>query len=127
MRVEPSIYEAVTVNLEQLEPARRFGRLGRPIPATETYRRVVSTLLRAGIRVEKWVLVNERDHTVTFSTTYNGIAGRHFDAVRNTQWLSWENLRPRLENYQFVPPDECPIAAYVPKPSASASQRRTLS
>lgn len=124
MRVEQAIYETLTTDLATLDPNRRFGTSGKPIPATETYRRVVSTLIRNGIRTEKWILINERDHTVVFVTTYNGVAGTHYDVTRNTQWLSWEALRPRLEDYKFVPTDECPVALAAPRLSASVNAHR---
>jgi hypothetical protein len=124
MRTEQTIYEALTIDLATLDPNRRFGISGKPIPATEVYRRVVSTLMRNGIRSERWILVNERTHTVTFVTTYNGVAGTHYDVTKNTQWLSWETLRPRLEEYQFVPTDECPVAIAAPRLSASVSDNR---
>src|SRR5512147_2685559 len=59
MRTEQSIYEVVTTDLSTLDPNRRFGVSGKPIPATEAYRRVVSTLLRNGIRSERWILIHE--------------------------------------------------------------------
>jgi hypothetical protein len=113
MRAEPTIHEIMTADLENIEPQRRFGRTGKPVPATDVYHRVVSTLLRDGIRVERWIIVNERDQSVTFAITYNGIAGSHFDAGRNTHWLNWDTLQSRLEDYQYVPTDECPIATPV--------------
>lgn len=124
MRTEPSVYETMNSSVETIEPVRRFGKTQQPIATTEAYRRVVSTLIRNGIRVEKWILINERDHTVTFATTYNGIAGAHYDAMQNTQWLSWDAIRSRLESYQYVPTDECSIAVAVAKPSAMAHQQR---
>ena len=124
MRTEQSIYETLTTDLSALDPNRRFGISGKPIPATEAYRRVVSTLIRNGIRSERWILINEREHTVTFVTTYNGVAGTHYDVTKNTQWLSWETLRPRLVDYQYVPTDECPVALPAPRLSASVSANR---
>lgn len=124
MRTEQTIYEALTTDLATLDPNRRFGVAGKPIPATEAHRRVMSTLMRNGIRVEKWVLINEREHTVTFVTTYNGVAGTHYDATRNTQWLSWAALRPKLDGYQFAPVDECPVAMAIPRLSAAVSADR---
>jgi len=123
MRAEPSIYEVLNMNLQEIDPLRRFGKTGRPIQATEVYRRIVSTLMRDGIRVEKWIIVNEIEHTVTFAVTYNGITGSHYDAERNTQWLVWETLRSRLETYHYVPTDECPIAEPARRPAASHSAR----
>lgn len=117
MRAEPTIYETINASLEEIEPIRRFGKTALPIPTTEAYRRVVSTLIRNGIRVEKWILVNDRDHTVTFITTYNGIAGAHYNATQNTQWLSWDLLRSRLESYQYVSAEECPVAIAIAKPA----------
>lgn len=124
MRLEQTIYETLTTDLATFDPNRRFGMSGKPIPATEAYRRVMSTLLRNGIRTEKWVLINERDHTVTFVTTYNGVTGTHYDVTKNTQWLSWEALRRRLDNYTFVPVDECPVALAAPRLSASVNASR---
>ena len=124
MRTEQSIYETLTTDLSMLEPNRRFGTAGKPIAATEAHRRVVSTLMRNGIRVEKWILINERENTVTFVTTYNGVAGVHYDATKNTQWLSWNALRPRMEEYHYVPTDECPVAMAVSKLSATVSASR---
>lgn len=126
MRPEPTVYETMHAAIDDVEPIRRFGKTQKPIPATETYRRVVSTLMRNGIRVEKWIIINERDHTVTFASTYNGIAGAHYDATHNTQWLSWDLLRPRLEGYQYVPADECPIVTVVARPSAATLQKRAV-
>lgn len=124
MRTEQTIYEALMTDLSTVDPNRRFGVSGKPIPTTEAYRRVMSTLMRNGIRVEKWILVNEREHTVTFVTTYNGVAGMHYDVTRNTQWLSWEALRPKLEDYQFAPTDECPVAMSISRLSATVSADR---
>jgi len=124
MRTEQSIYETLTTDLSTIDPNRRFGVAGKPIPATEAYRRVMSTLLRNGIRVEKWVLINEREHMVTFVTTYNGVAGTHYDVTKNTQWLSWEALRPKLEAYQHIPADECPVAMAISRLSATVSAGR---
>lgn len=124
MRTEQSVYEALTTDLSVVDPNRRFGVSGKPIPATEGYRRVMSTLIRNGIRVEKWILINERDHTVTFVTTYNGVAGVHYDVTKNTQWLSWEAIRSKLEDYQFAPVDECPVAMAVSRLSAAVSAGR---
>jgi hypothetical protein len=124
MRTEQSIYETLTTDLSAIDPNRRFGVAGKPIPATEAYRRVMSTLLRNGIRVEKWILINEREHTVTFVTTYNGVAGIHYDVTKNTQWLSWETLRPKLEAYQYTPADECPVAMAISRLSATVSAGR---
>lgn len=120
MGAEPSVYEVLNTNLSDMDARRRFGRTGRPIAATETYRRVISTLMRDGIRVEKWILVNERNHTVTFAVTYNGITGAHFDAEQNTQWLQWDTIRSRVEAYQYVSPDECPIAETAPRAQQQA-------
>lgn len=113
MRADPTIFEALTSDISKLDPHRRYGVSGQPIPATETYRRVVSSLMRNGIRVEKWVIVNGRDHTVTYASTYNGVAGAHFDASRHTEWLSWDHLRSKLDGFQYVPTDECPVATPV--------------
>jgi hypothetical protein len=124
MRTEQTIYETLTTDLAEFAPNRRFGIAGKPIPATEVYRRVVSTLLRNGIRTERWILINEREHTVTFVTTYNGVAGTHYDVTKNTQWLSWDTLRPRLEEYHFVPTGECPVALPASRLSASVSANR---
>lgn len=110
MECEPSIYDVLAEQLQQIDPRRRYGQSGRPIPATETYRRVISTLHRDGIRVERWILVNQRDQTVTYAFTYDGVVGAHYDARKNTHQLSWERLRPKLEEYQYIPADECPIA-----------------
>lgn len=120
MRAEPTIHEVMTLDMAAVEPQRRFGQTRRPIPATEVYRRVVSTLLRSGIRVERWILVNERDQKVTYAITYNGITGAHFDSGRNTHWLSWDMLRSKLEDYQFVAPDECPIAQGITRATAKS-------
>jgi hypothetical protein len=110
MGYEPSSYEALTAELHTVDPYRRYGRSGHPIAATETYRRVISTLRRDGIRVERWILVNERDQTVTYAFTYDGLVGAHYDAQQNTHALNWERLRPKLDQYQYVSPDECLIA-----------------
>lgn len=123
MRAEPTIHEVMTLDLNRVEPQRRFGQTGRPIPATEVYRRVVSTLLRNGIRVERWILINEREQTVTYAITYNGITGAHYDPVKNTQWLSWDTIRSKVEDYQFILPDECPIAHAIRRTSAARSTR----
>jgi len=117
MRKEPTIYDIMTQDLKTIEPGRRYGKTMLPIPATAVYRRVISTLMRDGIRVEKWILINQRDNKVTSVMTYNGIAGAHFDAQRNTQLLSWELLQPKLENFRYVPTDECPVAAPVSRAS----------
>ena len=123
MRCEQTVCEVLNSDINHIEPMRRFGRMARPIMATEVYRRVVSTLMRNGIRVEKWILVNECDHTVTFATTYNGITGTHFDPEQNTHWLSWNTLRPKIEAYTYIPTDKCPIATPVSRPSALAANR----
>lgn len=116
----PNIYDALAAELQTVDPRRRYGRSGEPIAATETYRRVISTLRRDGIRVERWILVNERDQTVTYAFTYDGLVGAHYDAQQNTEGLSWEQLRPKLDQYKYVPADECPIARPV------SSRRVTL-
>ncbi len=126
MRSEQTAYEAMTTDIADVEPMRRFGRLGKPIPATEAYRRIVSTLIRNGIRVEKWILINERDHIVTYVTTYNGITGAHFDAVQNTHWLSWDAVRSKILDYRYVATDECPIARPISRLSQSTTQRRSM-
>ena len=110
MHAEPTIHQVLMQDLDRIDPHRRFGRLGSPIPATEVYRRVVSTLIRDGIRVERWILVNQRDQSVTYAITYNGITGAHFDPTRSTHWLSWDAIRGKLEDYKYVSADECPIA-----------------
>lgn len=109
MRAEQSIYELLTLNMESVDRFRRFGRSGSPIPATQTYRKVISNLFRDGIRVEKWILINERTNQAIFATTYNGETGSHYDVETHTEYLSWEHLRSRLEDYHFVAPDLCPI------------------
>lgn len=126
MRADQNIFEVLSTDVSKIEPNRRYGVTGQPIPATETYRRVVSSLMRNGIRVEKWVIVNERDHTVTYASTYNGIAGAHFNAAKNTEWLSWDHLRTKLDGYQVVPTDECPVATSVRKLSATAQPARRI-
>lgn len=110
MEHEPSLYDSLMAQLQTLDPCRRYGQRGEPIPATETYRRVLATLRRDGIRVERWILVNELAQTVTYAFTYDGVVGAHYDVGKNTHDLSWERLRPKLEEYQYVPADECPIA-----------------
>lgn len=109
----PNIYDALAAELQTVDPRRRYGRSGEPMAATETYRRVISTLRRDGIRVERWILVNERDQTVTYAFTYDGLVGAHYDAQQNTELLCWEHLRPKLDQYKYVSPDECPIARPV--------------
>lgn len=123
MRGEPSIFQVMTGDLSTEDPRCRFGATSAPIPATETYRMVINTLVRNGISVERWIIVNERDHTVTYASTYNGVTGSHYDAARNTHWLSWDHLRPKLEEYQFVPTDTCPIATPVSRLSAVGGVR----
>jgi hypothetical protein len=110
MEGEASIYDALMAELQSVDPCRRYGQSGQPIPATETYRRILSTLRRDGIRVERWILINQIQQTVTYAFTYDGVVGAHYDVRKNTHDLSWERLRPKLEDYQYVPADDCPIA-----------------
>ena len=122
MRYEQSVYEP-SAGSDHLNRQQRYGKAGQPIPATETYRRIVSTLRHSGIRVEKWAIVNEPNHTVTFVSTYNGVAGAHYDAASNTHWISSDALRSAVEDYQYIPPDECPVAAPISR-RASAEHRQ---
>ena len=98
---------------------RRFGVTEAPIRATHAFRRMVSTLCQNGIRVERWVLVNELEGTVTRVTTYNDEAGSHFDAVKNTSPIGRPGLIVRLEDYQAVPVWACAVAVMVGETSLS--------
>lgn len=113
MRGESTIFALLSGQEQPLDRVRRYGVAGQPIPATETYRKVLSSLLKDGIRVEKWIIINERDGTYTLAMTYNGAAGAHFDAARSTHALNWDLLRSRLEDYRFVAADECPLTRLV--------------
>lgn len=123
MSLEHSVYEPIDASNHH-DRIRKYGRTGQPIPATQTYRRIVSTMARSGIRVEKWVIINERNDTASFVITYNGVAGAHFDLASNTQWLNWESLRPLLEDYQYLPADECPVAIPISRRPAPQRERQ---
>lgn len=94
----------------ELQLRRQFGRRQAPVLATHAYRLPLTPLRHNGLRVEKWVLVNDRRQTMTFLTTYNGTPGSNYDAQRNTRPFDLFELCARLKNFEQVPVEYCPVA-----------------
>lgn len=92
------------------ERVARFGICGSPVPATRCF--VSESVSHRGIRVSKWVLVNEVKGTVTFANTFNGRLGANWDPGVFTFKLDGKRLR-KLVKLVEVPVGECPVAIPV--------------
>ena len=93
---------------------RIYGITRRPTLATSVFRFECRPLDRNQITVERWAIINANARTVTFVTTYNGRAGSRFNPARNTHRFDLFWVCQKLQDFQPVSIDQCPVAAPDP-------------
>lgn len=98
------------IEMPDWERSERFGRTKLPIPATHCYMSAITNFSKKDVKAEKWILVNERDGTMTFANTFDGKLGANWDRDTFTFAIDAAKLGAKVAGMDSVPIDECPVA-----------------
>ena len=101
------------LNVPGYEKSVRFGRSGKPIPASTVFRSRIRRFSKKSTLAETWIAVNERAGTMTFINTYDGKTGEGYDAEVFTFPLDPKRLDHKRAGMDEVSVDECPVCVSV--------------
>lgn len=92
----------------------KFGIGEAAIPATRVFKKEVKDFPDQQTKQECWILINDNDKLVTYVTTYNGMAGKKFDAGKSTFALDEDKkFKKKLNSHEQVEISECPVAISI--------------
>src|SRR5262245_52372918 len=101
------------INKHQNEIGGRLAGIAA-VTATHAFHANVQSMTARPIRVERWLLVNQRTRTLTSITVYRENGEPPRCAIRYTVAVDLFNLFRRLADYREVAVEECPLARRDP-------------